>query len=574
MGFFSSRQAEGNKVYQVTVGLGGGGGGSDKSVVKVLRSRFYGKKGKEREDHQPAVSFLGGVSAAQALSNNNSTYTLPHTPSNRTGGNILRTSLSIHRSAPSTPIKKRPTNATLPSSPSSSDRPKDSSTPSVTSSSPLRKNTTDPVTVTLAQRLDELAAANSEGLLNDDEYRLLRQNLFERFASNSAIPVQPSVVPVGSGLLRSKSCSQKTPEQLPSRPSSNFQIDAPRPGSIDSRTSATSGVTSLFRRATGRRPVPKELSDTSSVWSATSNNSNFFRLPRVLSRKSSSSSIHTNISRIQADTSSRQPYSRSSRGHGDSSAQLSSRSTSSIRHLATPPSSFPARVIGQDNRMTNPIYNVFDEEHLKTVEEITQEIQNVEAEAKRLMNAFNGLEATTLAKMQRHHIRPSLKSVDFGKGSPDSHWSPDSEGRSLRRIVLADDAISMRSGTSAGSVPASLARSAHSAKKARTTKPSSLAVSFTSLHRKNSTSSITSGGRTLPANLSNLSLGRLPMDTVLEDEKVLMSDTVRSDAEDIENEMEDIRGRREEVSLRYEARLEYLRAKLKGAQLHEKLMRK
>ena len=64
------------------------------------------------------------------------------------------------------------------------------------------------------------------------------------------------------------------------------------------------------------------------------------------------------------------------------------------------------------------------------------------------------------------------------------------------------------------------------------------------------------------------------MDTVLEDERVSMSTTVRLEAEDIENEIEDIRRRREEVSVRYEARLEYLRAKLKGAQLHEKLMRK
>jgi hypothetical protein len=64
------------------------------------------------------------------------------------------------------------------------------------------------------------------------------------------------------------------------------------------------------------------------------------------------------------------------------------------------------------------------------------------------------------------------------------------------------------------------------------------------------------------------------MGTVLEDEKLPTSATVKLEAEDIENEIEDIRRRREEVSLRYEARLEYLRAKLKGAQLHEKLMRK
>ena len=223
----------------------------------------------------------------------------------------------------------------------------------------------------------------------------------------------------------------------------------------------------------------------------------------------------------------------------------------------------------------------------------------MEAEGKRLMDAFSGLEVTTLAKLQRHHFRPSLKSVDFRKGSSESHWSPDSESRS-RRIFLADDGmstISMRSGTSAGTTPsmsASLALSAHSPKKAtRTTsaKPLSFTSKTGSLHRKNSTSSLTSertGGRTLSTsishghlkgvNLSNISLlrstGHLPMDTVLEDEKVSMSATVRLEAEDIENEIEDIRRRREEVCLRYEARLEYLRAKLKGAQLHEKLMRK
>ena len=42
----------------------------------------------------------------------------------------------------------------------------------------------------------------------------------------------------------------------------------------------------------------------------------------------------------------------------------------------------------------------------------------------------------------------------------------------------------------------------------------------------------------------------------------------------LEGEVEDIRRRREEVSNRYEARLEYLRAKLKGAQMHEKLLRR
>ena len=124
--------------------------------------------------------------------------------------------------------------------------------------------------------------------------------------------------------------------------------------------------------------------------------------------------------------------------------------------------------------------------------------------------------------------------------------------------------------------------------KATRTKPVSFTSKTGSLHRKNSASSFTSdseraGGRTLSisisisqghlkgVNSSNNSLlrstGHLPMDTVLEDEKVSISTTV--EAEDIENEIEGIRRRREEVSVRYEARLEYLRANLKG--VHEKL---
>jgi len=42
----------------------------------------------------------------------------------------------------------------------------------------------------------------------------------------------------------------------------------------------------------------------------------------------------------------------------------------------------------------------------------------------------------------------------------------------------------------------------------------------------------------------------------------------------LENEMADIRRRRAEVVARYEAKLELLRAKLKGAEMHEKLLKR
>jgi len=281
--------------------------------------------------------------------------------------------------------------------------------------------------------------------------------------------------------------------------------------------------------------------------------------------------------------------------------------------MKTPPSSFPgARGAGHEARNATNIHNVFDEEHLTTAKEITQEILNVEAEAKRLVDAFNGLEVTTLAKAQRHHIRPSLKSADFGRGSnPESNWGLDSDGRSQRRINLADDSISMVSATTAGTAPSvtvSMARSYSSKKIARTkltplNTPTSVLTNSRpgSLHRKNSSSSVASErrlGKTMAppvptllnsishghlkaANGSNVSLvrstGHLPMNTVREGADLFATGTInaiRLDPEDVETDIEDIRRRREEVRQRYDARLEYLRAKLKGAQLHEKLMRK
>ncbi|KIM43304.1 hypothetical protein M413DRAFT_18374 [Hebeloma cylindrosporum] len=596
MGFFSSRKAEDNDNYQVAIGVGGAGN-EKSSVVQVIRSRFYGRKGKERED--PQISFLTGVSAAQTLSAHvpvqSSPLSTPHRAPRPTTPHKYG-----ERPLPSipTPSKTRtndrpPLQEISPVSPQPSEPSPHSKTHSIDSTSTSQRKNTDNVTVTLAQRLNELALANSEGLLNDDEYRILRQNLFERFASNAAVPSEAPVVPVAAAQPRPKKPGA-TPDRPTSRPLSNFQVDA-RPTSVHSKTSAVSGVTNLFRRATGRRSTTKDISDTASVWSTTSNTS-FFRLPRALSKKSSSSSVRTNTSRVQPDTlsiSSRRLGSDRAYSESHSPIKSTSRSVSgSIRRMQTPPSSFPgARGAGHETRTTTSIYNVFDDEHLTT--------------AKRLMDAFSGLEVTTLAKAQRHHVRPSLRSADFGKGSNvESHWGQDSDGRSQRRITLADDSISMRSGTSAGTAPSvtvSMARSAYSNKKITRTKLSPL-ISPTSalnnsrpgsLHRKNSSSSVTSAppvpplpnsishGHLKAANSSNVSLVRstnhLPMNTVPEDGNLSMTgttNTIRLDPEDVETEMEDIRRRREEVRQRYDARLEYLRAKLKGAQLHEKLMRK
>lgn len=269
--------------------------------------------------------------------------------------------------------------------------------------------------------------------------------------------------------------------------------------------------------------------------------------------------------------------------------------------MATPPSSFPARAVGSETKYGGHLSDLFDEDNLRTTAEIRQEILTVEAEARRLMDAFNGLELTTLARVQRRQGRLPLESTR-GEGSS---WTLVPDGRSQRRVVIADsDVVSVKSGTSGVSMP----RSTYSGRKMVRTEASlnaMLSLNSTSragsLHRKNSASSVTSqewkasrGGNSVPpvpalpatyghlgvATSSNPSLlrstGNLPMTAVPEDWNAMSGTTVRGyeEEEEVANDMGDIQQRREDVRIRYEARLEYLRAKLKGAQLHEKLLKK
>jgi len=108
---------------------------------------------------------------------------------------------------------------------------------------------TDAVTMTLAQRLNELAIANDQGLLDDDEYRLLRQNLFERFTSNSAVPTEAPIVRMSNV---GSSSSAPTPSSS-------------RPESVRSKVSLTS-LSGLFKRSRWSR----DSSDTASIISASS----------------------------------------------------------------------------------------------------------------------------------------------------------------------------------------------------------------------------------------------------------------------------------------------------------------
>lgn len=469
--------------------------------------------------------------------------------------------------------------------------------------------------MTLAQRLNELASANSEGLLRfvASSYHYILRIILPLVTTSIEYSdrVYSKGLPAMQQFRAKPLLSQFPPRFLPvlnyvsvssvwacmalelhlfpvtSRHISSFQID--RPPSIISKSSSTSGAHNLLRRVTDRRPTTNDKSDTSSLMSTKSNTS-LFKMPRLLSRKASDSSVRTSASRVQTDT-----ISLSSRrfsldkGHGDQPISPSTpRSTAgSIRRMPVPPSSFNARLVSQGRH--SAIYNVFDEDHhLSTVQDIQQQISNVESEQKRLMDAFHGLELTTLARRPR--VAPYKRSAEFGKiKTVDSIWG-DSDGRSQRRD-LTDDGISLHSGTSAGTSP-SVARSTYGLRsKVSLSSPLGSSPPTLPLLRKGSLSSVDDRKTPIPlpsscsasqrylqaASNSNISLhsrnSRVGANTVPDDENP--SSAVHIDFGDsLEGELEDIRRRREEVNNRYEARLEYLRAKLKGAQLHEKLMRR
>ncbi|KAJ3556499.1 hypothetical protein NP233_g11963 [Leucocoprinus birnbaumii] len=654
MGLFSRKttDVESDK-YHVTAtmigttsGAGVGGSAGEKSVVKVIRSRFYGKKGKERE--APISYIPQNLSVAQTLSiGNTATAHAPVTSSPLAGSSKGLRSKRAPAAAPTTatlPLKATTGKLSisieheipLPPTPppkrrvvaSGSGRDSDSMPPPMTPvkdrgegrfmlagvganssssssmvSSPSRVGGSDAVTTTLAQRLNELAVAHADGLLNDDEYRILRQNLFERFASASEVPSEAPIVPAARSRPNPTVNGPQTPDRAASRPISNFQVEVPRPPSSQSRYSITSNVASIFRRTSTSAP-PKDTTDAASLWSQQSSQSpSRWKLGRVLSRKSSNSSLQTTASRKdQADA-----ISITSRLERPGTS-FSRPETPHRRKHATPPSAFPGAMKHHETRFpNNNIYNLFDEDHLSSAAEIRQEIHAVEVEVKRLMDAFNGLEVTTLSKAQRSRGYSVTRS-DAGRPSNvgsvvESKWS--TEGKSAPRYNLAEsDAGSIRSANTTGTGLSKSASSGRAALRAKTSVTTSLALSTTSsrpasLRRKNSSSSVHSHGHPkqptpvvpLPAmpnlagingaNNSSVSLTRSAhtMAAVPEDDARSAADTVTTTVR-LEDEVsdgdgvEDIRRRREEVQQRYDARLDYLRAKLKSAELHEKLLRR
>ncbi|KAL1950167.1 hypothetical protein VTO73DRAFT_5290 [Trametes versicolor] len=608
MGFFSARRSEEveNTIHK------------DPAVVRVIRSRFYGKpKGKEREAEPSFYTAPANATSTASFATNKADK---RSVVGSLRGPRTSTSTSRNWTGSSTVSPRRAGNVSDMSG---------------------SRSSTDVITVTLAQRLNELATANSEGLLSDDEYRLLRQNLFERFASGSAVPVEAPLVPMSKPAGSSAEPRNSMSHQR--RPSSNFHVQSPslRTPSVQSKRSFTSAVTGLLRRATSRRivsmPVDASGGDGMSVYSMASTPAERTTLPRRLSKQASEMSLQTNgstSSRVSQSTS-RRVISNHTFSATDPGPRAAARTRTRSGSRTAPPSAFHGVPKAAEPAYT-PIgtSEIPDDDTVESVQDIRHQLELVEAEGRRLLDAFNGLELSTLTRRQRKP--PVIPPLPSHGPLSDPNW-PGSDKRSIR-AAKDTDAISYKSNGS-GRTTMSAKRAPSVGGKIRTVNSVGTLVSQQhALLRKGSISSVSSRGRTAPslpnpnllghlglgASSSSVNLarstGHLPLETVEEAEgKPLRSAPIRSagskrdsrwadsssahspispaarsdagstgtggrragpaqvdddELVSMEAELADIRRRRGEVTARYESRLEYLRARLKGAELREKVLRK
>lgn len=247
------------------------------------------------------------------------------------------------------------------------------------------------------------------------------------------------------------------------------------------------------------------------------------------------------------------------------------------------------------------IRDVFDDENLRSATDIRNAIALTEDEGRRLVEAFNNLESTTTRRVQKQkaHRRPTTTPANInillgGKewrehrlvSSPSSPLLDSKPRHILSSAESNSDGISIRSGSS-NKTSLSQSRSIPSLPKQPPISPLSphFRASSITMPRKDSVSSMSSqapshvsagmlGVSTLSKSTSHLALRRLKDSQMSISTETVGQIATDSQDSDEDAELSDIRKRREDLIGRYTARLEFLNAKLKGAELHEKLLRK
>ena len=351
---------------------------------------------------------------------------------------------------------------------------------------------------------------------------------------------------------------------------------------------ATSGMVNLIRKATGRKPLAavhetpliKDTRRGDSIANDLSKRSAL--VPRLPHRKLGE------LPHIVTDTSITSPQSSyHSNARFEKARPLPPVSPSGSARRIVPSSSMHETI-------ATTMSDVFDDDNLISAKDIRAAITTSEDEVRKLVDAFNELEASALRRFQTQHARrlpvttPDVNILLEGREWREHRLilSPSpvldfKERYMLNSTDSTGDGISIHSGSS-HQTSISQAKSISSLR--RNPPGSPLSPHFRSPPllpaRNNSISSISSQGvsfnstrmlaisssSSLPRSGSHLALPELKG-------KNASKESIGLEGDD-ESEISDIRRRREELVARYTARLEFLRAKLKGAELHEKLLKK
>ncbi len=390
---------------------------------------------------------------------------------------------------------------------------------------------------------------------SDDDYRLLKHDLFVRYGSESQTPL-PSPA---STTRHQQHLHQPSPAPPPPLPVSRKQ-------------SVISNVANLFRRATGRSPQPQLHQSRSHT-----------PIPQRRTIRHKPSFLLS----LRTD---HQPQQQQQQHHPQPQPQPQHHPQP---YQQPPPQQQLPEAQEQDDPYT-----------------LRATIASTEAEYARLREAFIALETSTLKRIEYKTARrlytptPTNVNVLFEGREWRKHTRPvpsivlppptTSSHSHLSRTPSTTDQQSIHSTTSSSRLSVTRSFSSTPRSPNHHPPPSPLSPHFRSSHslrRKgsvssSSTQSTNASSRLIigPRSTGNLYLSslaeRASTDTVA-DSRLTPSDDIDANDDDPEaadyesavQELNGIRRRTEELDARYHSRLEYLKAKLKAAELRERVLR-
>jgi hypothetical protein len=229
----------------------------------------------------------------------------------------------------------------------------------------------------LASELNELAVAHKEGLLGEDEYRMLRQNVFEKMMGKGEMemPREGRVHGIsrkGNGVAAAKEDD-----------SSVFSGST----SMRSKRSSTSKLASLFKRES-RSELRGDLGSSSLLSANGSIHSGAATSMR--SRLSTSATMETQISQARRARTLQSGI--SVQGVEASSSSSSSLGKSGLLSVERGGYSAPGASISSGNALLGANYTD------KSADEIDAEIAVVEAEGHRILERFKSLQIDTMGR--------------------------------------------------------------------------------------------------------------------------------------------------------------------------------